>query len=56
MVFEYDGDMTLSMKIYRADGGHVECCAESDNSSCSRSSDEDEEDLPSVKVEESSSS
>ena len=56
LAFEYDGDMTLSVKIYRADGGRVECCAESDSSSCSRSSDEDEEDSLSIKVEESSSS
>ena len=56
LAFEYDGDMTLSMKIYRADGGCVECCVESDSSSCSRSFDEDEEDSPSVKAEESSSS
>ena len=55
LAFEYDGDTTLSVKIFRADGGRVECCAESD-SSCSRSSDEDEEDSPSVKVKESSSS
>ena len=54
LAFEYDGDMTLSMKIYRADGGRVECCAESNSSSCSRSSDEDEEHSPSVKVDESS--
>ena len=55
LAFEYDGDMTLSVKIYRADGGRVECCVESD-SSCSRIFNEDEEDSPSIKVEESSSS
>ena len=56
LAFEYDGDMTLSVKIYRADGGRVDCCVESDSSSSSRSFDEDEEDSPSVKAEESSSS
>ena len=56
LAFEYDGDMTLSMKIFRADGGRTECCVESDSSSCSRRSDEDGEDSPSVKIEESSSS
>ena len=53
LAFEYDGDMTLSVKIYRADGGRVECCVESDSS---HSFDEDEEDSPSIKAEESSSS
>ena len=56
LAFEYDGDATLSVNIFRADGGRVECCVESDSSSCSRSSDEAEEGSPSVKVEESSSS
>ena len=29
LAFEYDGDETLSVKIFRTDGGHEDCCAES---------------------------
>ena len=52
LAFEYDGDMTLCVKIYRTNRGRVECCVESDSSSCIRSFGEDEEDSPSVKAEE----
>ena len=56
LVFEYDGDETLSVKIFRADGGREDCCAESDSSSRSscydkEDEDEDEEDSLNVKVE-----
>ena len=37
LTFEYDGDETLSVKIFHADGGRVECCMESDSSSRSPS-------------------
>ena len=56
MAFEYDGDETLSVKIFRADGGHKDYCMESDNSSRSTyydEEDEDEEDSLSVKAERS---
>ena len=56
LAFEYDGEVTLSVKIFRADGGRVEGCVESDSSSRNHSSDEDEEGSPNIKVEESSSS
>ena len=59
LAFQFDGDQTMSMKIYRAAGGRVEYCAESDSSSNSSRSfdeDEDEESLPSVKAEARSSS
>ena len=56
--FEYDGDETLFMKIFRADGGREDCCVESNSSSrssCYDEEDEDEgeEDSLSVKVERS---
>ena len=38
--FEYDGDETLSVKIFRTDGGREDCCAESDSSSRSSCYDE----------------
>ena len=58
MAFEYDGDETLSVKIFRAEGGRVDCCAESDSSSRSscydeEDEDEDEEDSLSIKAERS---
>ena len=58
MPFEYDGDETLSVKIFRTEGGRVDCCAESDSSSLSScydedDEDEDEEDSVHVKVERS---
>ena len=55
---KYDGDATLTVKIFRAAGGRMECCAESESSSGSGScdEDEDEENSLSIKVEESSSS
>ena len=59
MAFKYDADMTLFVKIYHAEGGHVECYVESDSSSYSRSFDDEdeyEEDSSSAKAEESSSS
>ena len=43
LAFEYNGDMTLSVKIYRADGGRVECCVENDSSTCSCSRSFDDE-------------
>ena len=57
MAFEYDGDKTLSLKIFRAEGGRVDCCAESDNSSRSSGfsdehEDEDEENSVLVKDED----
>ena len=61
LTFEYDGDETLSMKIFRAEGGRVDCYAESDSSSRSsgfgdEDEDEDEENSVRVKVEGSSPS
>ena len=61
LVFEYDGDAMLSMKIFRAEGGRVDCCVESDSSSRSsgfgdEDEDEDEENSVHVKVEGSSPS
>ena len=58
MAFEYDGDETLSVKIFRTEGGRTNCCAESNSSSCSscydeEDEDEDEEDSYHVKVERS---
>ena len=56
MVFEYDGDATLSVKIFRAEGGRVDCYAESDSSSRSSGfddEDEDEENSVRIKVERS---
>ena len=58
LAFRFDGDQTLLVKIYRATGGRVECCAESESSSnCSSSFDEaeDEENSSKVKAEASSS-
>ena len=61
LAFEYGGDVMLSVKIFRAEGGRVDCCAESDNSSRSsgfgdEDEDEDEENSVRVKVEGSSPS
>ena len=61
LAFEYDGDVTLSVKIFRAEGGRVDCCAESDSSSRSsgfgdEDEDEDEECSFRIKAEGSSSS
>ena len=56
LAFEYDRDETLSVKIFRANGGREECCAESDSSSrssCYDEEDEDEEDSISIKAERS---
>ena len=56
LAFRFDGDQTLLVKIYRAAGGRVECCAESESSSnCSSSfdEDEDEENLSNIKAEAS---
>ena len=56
MAFEYDGDATLSVKIVWAEGGRVDCCAESDSSSRrsgydDEDEDEDEKNSVQVKVE-----
>ena len=56
--FEYDGDETLSVKIFRAGGGREDCCTESDSSSCSscyneEDDEEDEGDSLSIKAERS---
>ena len=59
VAFRFDGDQTLLVKIYRAAGGRVECCAESESSSNSSRSfdeDEDEESSPDIKAEASWSS
>jgi hypothetical protein len=57
LVFRYDGDATLSVKIFGVDGGRVECCMESSSgSSSSYDEDEDEENSSDIKVEGSSSS
>ena len=56
LAFEYDGDETLSVKIFRADGGREGYCLESDSSSrssCYDEEDEDEEDSFRFKVERS---
>ena len=58
LTFEYDGDETLSVKIFRADGGCEDSCMESDSSSRSSSydeekDDEDEEESLSIKAERS---
>ena len=37
LAFRFDGDQTLLVKIYRAAGGRIECCAESESSSHSSS-------------------
>ena len=53
MTFEYDGDETLSVKIFRAEGGRVDCYAESDSSSrssCYDDEDEDEDEETSVHI------
>ena len=57
LAFQFNRDRTLSMKIYRAVGGQVECCAQSESSSnisCSFDEDEDEESSPDIKTEASS--
>ena len=56
LAFEYDGDETVYMKIFHADGGREDCCMESDSSSRSsyyeeEDEDEDEEDSLSIKAE-----
>ena len=59
LAFQFDGDQTLLVKIYRTAGGRVECYAESESSSNSSRSfdeDEDEESSPNVKAEASWSS
>ena len=57
LAFRFDGDATLSVKIFGVDGGRVECCAESSSgSSSSYDEDDDEENSSSIKVEGSSSS
>ena len=58
LAFEYDGDETLSVKIFLADGGCEDCWAESDSSSRNscydeEDGDEDEEDSVHVKAERS---
>ena len=58
LAFEYDGDVTLSVKIFRAEGGRVDCCAECDSNSRSsdyddEDEDEDEENSIRIKVERS---
>ena len=58
LMFEYDGDEMLSVKIFRAEGGRMDCCTESDSSSRSscydeQDEDEDDEDSVHVKVERS---
>ena len=57
MAFLFDGEATLSVKIFGVDGGRVECCAESSSgSSSSYDEDEDEESSSGIKVEGSPSS
>ena len=59
LAFRFDGDQTFLVKIYRAAGVRIECCAESKSSSnCSSSFDEDkdEDNLSNVKAEASWSS
>jgi hypothetical protein len=57
LVFRYDGDATLFVKIFGVDGGRMECCMESSSgSSSSYDEDEDEENSSDIKVEGSSSS
>ena len=56
LAFRFDGDQTLLVKIYRASGGRIEYCVESESSghSCSFfDEDEDEESLSNVKAEAS---
>ena len=55
----FDGDQTLLVKIYRAAGGRIECCAKSESSGHSSSffdEDEDEENSSNIKAEASWSS
>ena len=59
LAFQFDGNHTIFMKIYRAAGGRVECCAESESSSNNSDffdEDEDEESSLAIKAEASSSS
>ena len=53
MAFEYDGDETLYVKIFRDDRGREDYCMESDSSSCydEEDEDEDEEDSFNIKIE-----
>ena len=56
LAFEYDGDETLSVKIFRTDEGREDCCVESDSSSRNNfydeeDKDEDEEYSLNVKIE-----
>ena len=56
LAFRFDGDQTLLVKIYRAAGGRIECCAESESSGHSSSffdEDEDEENSSNIKAEAS---
>ena len=50
LTFKYNGDETLSVKIFRADGGREDCCVESDSSSCYDEEDEDEDEKHSLSV------
>ena len=51
LAFQFDGDQTLLVKIYRDANDRVECCAESESSSNnSRSFDEDEDEESSSNV------
>ena len=43
VAFQYDGDKTLSMKIFGAPGGRVDCFVESESSSGPSLDDEDED-------------
>ena len=57
LAFEYDGDATLSVKIFRAEGGRVDYYAESDSSGFGdEDEDEDEENSVRIKAEGSSPS
>ena len=51
LAFEYDRDVTLFVKIFRAEGGRVDCCAESDSSSRSSGSGDEDEDEDEEKSE-----
>ena len=56
LAFDYDGDTMLSVKIFRVEGGCVDCYAESNSTSRSsgyddEDEDEDEENSVHVKVE-----
>ena len=58
LTFEYDGDETLSVKIFCPDGGREDCYAESDSSSrnnCYDEEDEDEDEEDSFRIKAESS-